>query len=252
MSVGGAQAVRRAVDVLRTVAQLQRSGATLGRVTQATGLSGPTAYRLLRSLVEERLLAFEGATRSYHVGPLAFELGLAAPPEVRVEPRWQDAVLEVARRTRLTSYLIARSHDDAVCLHRVEGTATIRALPMEVGQRVPLGFGAGSLAILAALPDAEVEAVIGGHRARYEVFPGGEEALARLPASIRATRERGFSISAGTVADGVIGLGVLVRGQGAAVPLAITLSAVGTGFDDAEAQHLAATITRAIRTRGGR
>ena len=52
----GAQAIRRAVEIVRTVAQLQRSGASLSRIARAVGLSTSTTFRILRSLTEERLL----------------------------------------------------------------------------------------------------------------------------------------------------------------------------------------------------
>jgi DNA-binding IclR family transcriptional regulator len=37
-------------------------------------------------------------------------------------------------------------------------------MPMEVGQRVPVGIGSGSLAILTALEDAEIERIVGSSK----------------------------------------------------------------------------------------
>lgn len=249
-SVGGAQAIRRAMEVVRTVGQIQRAGASLRRVASATGLSTPTAYRILRSLTEERLLIFNDQERCYHIGPLAFELGLAALPDVRVHTPWQDAVGEVARRTRLTSYLIARSDDEAVCLFCAQGSTAIRAMPMEVGQRVPLGIGAGSMAILASLPDDEVQRILHAHEDRFAVFPGGKQPLDQILLRVSETRARGYSLSSGTVATGVIGLGVLVPADRGAFKGAITVSAVAETFDPAEASSLAATISTVIRRHG--
>ena len=48
--MAGAQAIRRAMDVVRAVTQFQRSGATLSRVAGATGLSTSTAHRNGRRL----------------------------------------------------------------------------------------------------------------------------------------------------------------------------------------------------------
>lgn len=45
---------------------------------------------------------------------------------------------------------MVRSDRDAICRLCVLGNMIIRAMPMEVGQRLPLGIGAGSLAILNA------------------------------------------------------------------------------------------------------
>lgn len=239
------------MEVVRTVAQLQRSGATLSRVTKATGLSTPTAYRLLRSLTEERLLTFGADDRCYYIGPLAYELGLAALPEVRVDSGLRHAVAEVAKRTRLTSYLIARSNDEAVCLFCVQGTTAIRAMPMEVGQRVPLGFGAGSLAILSSLDDEEVERIITAHQDRYDVFPGGKQDLDRIRQRVAETRVRGYSISSGTVASGVTGIGVRAPADRSLTKIAVTVSAVASTFGAAEAKALASLIASAIRHHAG-
>lgn len=59
----GAQAIRRAMDVVRAVAQFQRTGATLSRVASVTGLSTSTTHRMLRSLTEERMLRHDEIQR---------------------------------------------------------------------------------------------------------------------------------------------------------------------------------------------
>jgi DNA-binding IclR family transcriptional regulator len=112
--VGGAQAIRRAMDVVRTVASLQRSDATLVRVAQATGLNQSTTFRILRSLTEERMLYYDEARRSYHLGVLAFELGLASSGKSQVQSAFRPVLEEVAGKTRLTTYLMARSGNEAV------------------------------------------------------------------------------------------------------------------------------------------
>jgi len=68
----GAQAIRRAMDVVRAVAQMQRTGATLSRVVKATGLNRSTVFRILRSLTEERMLRYDERERHYYLGLLAF------------------------------------------------------------------------------------------------------------------------------------------------------------------------------------
>lgn len=241
-TVGGAQAVRRAIDALRTVAQLQRSQATLSRIAKATGLTVPTMHRILRSLVEERALSYDPIDRCYRLGPLAYELGLGAEPVLALHSRWRDAVANIARRTRLTSYLVARSNDEAVCLACVQGAANIRVMPMDVGQRVPLGIGAGSLAILSSLDDREVHRIVALHESRLAAFPSGSRPPGWMARRVADTRARGFAISSDTVASGVSGIGVLLPPEGGDPVLALTVSAVTSAIDTKEAGRLAATI----------
>lgn len=246
---GGAQAIRRALDVVRVVAQFQRTGATLSRVAQATGLATSTTHRILRTLVEERMLLHDDASRTYALGLLAFELGLATQAESQVQPHWRDTIEQIAGQTRLTTYLMARSDCEAVCLLCAQGSMAIRAMPIEVGQRLPLGVGAGSLAILSTLDDAEVAQVMRTNSARLRHSPGGGELAEIILERVRAARDCGYAVSSGSVANGLVGLGVPVLPRQGLLQLAISVSAVADAIDPAEARRFAGMIKEAIRAR---
>jgi DNA-binding IclR family transcriptional regulator len=245
--VGGAQAVRRAIDVVRAVAQFQRSGANLKRIAVATGLSNSTAFRILRSLTEERMLRYDVDERCYHMGSLAFELGLATHAEAAIQDEWRETAISVARQTRLTTYVMARSDNEAVCLLCEQGSMAIRAVPMDVGQRLPLGIGAGSLAILAALDDDEVTRIVASHDSRLDLFPGRRRESQRILERVAATRENGFAQSSGTVATGLSGIGVSVPAGRRLLRLAVSVSAAVDRIAPSEARQMASIIAKAIR-----
>lgn len=250
-ATSGAQAIRRAMDVVRAVAQFQRAGASLSRVAKVTGLSASTAHRILRTLTEERMLRHDEATRRYKLGLLAFELGLATQAESQVQAHWRETIEEIARQTRLTTYLMARSECDAVCLVCAQGSTAIRAMPVEVGQRLPLGIGAGSLAILATLEDGEIEAVMAANAASLQQFPGGSGRAATILERVREARLAGYAISSSSVAEGLVGVGMSVPQRGGLLHLAISVSAVADIIDPGEARGIAATIETAIRQKIG-
>ncbi len=247
--MAGAQAIRRAMDVLRAVAQFQRTGATLSRIAAATGLSTSTTHRILRSLTEERMLRHDEPTRCYFLGLLAFELGLATQAESQVQPYWRETIEQIARQTRLTTYLIARSDCQAVCLLCVQGSMAIRAMPIEVGQRLPLGIGAGSLAILATLDDAEIGEIMAGNEAHLRLFPGDGEQAEAILSRVRQARDAGFAVSSGSVANGLVGVGVPVLPRRGVLQLAISVSAVADVIDPGEARHIASLIDAAMHKR---
>jgi DNA-binding IclR family transcriptional regulator len=235
------------MDVIRAVAQFQRSGASLNRVAKATNLNPSTAFRILRSLTEERMLRYDERKRCYHLGLLAFELGLMTQGQSQVQNRWQETIENIARRTHLTTYLMARSDREAVCLLCVQGTMVIRAMPMVVGQRLPLGIGAGSLAILATLDDEEIERILDALRPRLDLFPRGREEAPRIIERIAETRAKGFSVSAGSVAAGVAGVGVAIQPDDGLLQLAISVSAVTDSINPIEAQQFASIIQACVR-----
>jgi len=247
--MAGAQAIRRAMDVVRAVVQLQRSGATLSRIASATGLSVSTTHRILRSLAEERMLRHDAAARTYHLGLLAFEIGLATQAESQVQPYWRDTIEDIARRTRLTTYLMARSDCEAVCLLCAQGTMRIRAMPIEVGQRLPLGIGAGSLAILATASADEVAVIMAANAARFGQFPGGGGQVPAILDRVAEARAQGYAVSSGSVADGLVGVGVPVLPRRGLLQLAISVSAVADVIDPGEARQIAGVIEAGIRRR---
>lgn len=214
-------------------------------MARATGLSTSTSFRILRSLTEERLLRYSDIDRCYYVGPLAFELGLAALTEAQVQTSWRDAVDHIARETRLTTYLMARSDNDAVCLLCVQGSTVLRAMPVEVGQRLPLGVGAGSLAILATLDDEEIQRVISAQASRLSLF--GRSKAGQILERVELTRQRGFSISSGTVAPGLTGVGVAISPRQGLTQLAISVSAVAGRINPTAAREIVSVICTTIQ-----
>jgi DNA-binding IclR family transcriptional regulator len=245
----GAQAIRRAIDVIRAVAQLQRSGATLSKVAHATALNASTAFRILRSLTEERMLSYDESERHYYLGPLAFELGLATHGKSHILDQWRATVSHIAQRTRLTTYLMARSENEAVCLLCEQGSTLVRAMPMEVGQRLPLGIGAGSLAILATLGDGEVDRILATNTGRLNLYPGGKDKTSQIRERVAEARKNGFAVSSNTVANGLTGIGVPIQPTTGLLQLAISVSAAVPAINAIETKQYAAMISTAIAQR---
>ena len=109
--------------------------------------------------------------------------------------------------------MVVRSGHDTICTERKTGSFPIKALTVEVGTRRPLGVGAGGIAILARLPDADV--VYASVRDRLQPFPTSEEAIRH---AVRRARVSGYALSDGQVAVGVRGVAVAIADhRGAAV-----------------------------------
>jgi DNA-binding IclR family transcriptional regulator len=242
----GAQAVRRAVEILRIVAQAQGSGATLARIARLSGLSRSTAFRLLRSLVGERLLEFDPGARAYCIGPLARELGLAARGQEELEGRWRQQLEQVRSATRMSTYVVARSDLDVVCLAMREALTAVRAVPMQVGQRLPLGVGAGSLALLASLEDAEIASVIAANQNKHGLYAEGRLTAEEMWKRVEATRENGYACSCDTVVGGVLGVGMVLPDTQGPTRMAISVSTPATGVSAADIERLAAVLSDAI------
>ena len=219
----GSQSIQRAIALLRAVAERQGKGAKLTTLARQLGLNVDTARRILKALAEEGLLEYHEAEKSYCLGFELHRLGADAQ-RFKIREVFHSVLERLARQTEDTAFLVVRSGNDSVVIDRVEGAFPIRTLTHDIGQRVPLGVGAGSLALLASLPAEECEAVIKANADRYH------KPYSQAPDQIRklseATRKNGIGMSTRVVMAEAIGVGVaVINHQGRAVA-AVSVAAI--------------------------
>jgi DNA-binding IclR family transcriptional regulator len=222
--VTGAQSLERAVALLRGVADGAESGAATAALASGLSLNRTTVHRLLNALVAEGLLERGGDGR-YYLGAGLVGLGLIAQRRHGLLRYAADAVDRLAAETGDTAFLSGLSGYDSVCLKRQEGDFPIRTQVLWPGHRHPLGVGAGSLAMLAALPDERVAEVIEANAPRVEAaFP--KYRAGDLRDLVRRTREEGFATNEGMIVSGSWAVGVAIPGAGDAPMGALSLSAI--------------------------
>jgi DNA-binding IclR family transcriptional regulator len=182
-------------------------------IAELAGLEKSTAHRLLARLVQERMLGREPGLRGYRLGPLLYELGLAALPETNLREQSQPALHSLAGSTGDMAFLIMRSDFETVCLDRIAGNFAIQTLTQGVGDRHPLGVGAGGLAMLAAFTDGDVKIVMKTIAQQLRRYRLTERALCER---IKVTRERGYAVDEGSAALDVTAVGRAIRDRGGA------------------------------------
>jgi DNA-binding IclR family transcriptional regulator len=98
---------------------------------------------------------------------------------------------------------------EAICLSRESGDIPIPPSALKLGDRHPLGIGAGGLALLAALPDEEVEAALAFNaNVIAKNFP--RSPVKMIWQLIGETREKGYSVIPGIVVPDYWAIGVPV------------------------------------------
>ncbi|HEV2673347.1 MAG TPA: IclR family transcriptional regulator [Aliidongia sp.] len=220
----GTQAIARAAALLRIVARYGREGARLVDLCRSTDLTQPTIHRILQGLIEEHLVSQDQTSRRYRLGALIFELGLAVQPGTSLIDGFRPHLRRLAEDSGDTVYLVRRSGSDAVCLDRAEGTFPIRTLTLEVGGRRPLGIGAGGVALLANLDDAEIARTL--DRNAREKVSGYDVSAAQ--AAIHSTRAVGYSLSRGAITEGVDGLGMVIPNPIGLPWLAVSIACISS------------------------
>lgn len=232
LAADGTQAIRRAAAILRVLAAAGPQGAAPSAIARSGGLARSTAHRMLRCLVEERLVEHADLGARYRLGPLVHELGLVPSSGAIEVARWRPAVEAVARRTGATAYLMRRSGLEAVCVVKADGDSMVRFVPVDTGQRRLLGVGAGATALLAALLPDRVDAVIRMITPGLAAYPRISPAL--LQQAVQQVRQTGFAVSRGAVVEDGFGMGAVIPATGSAEPhLAISLAAHASTVTDA-------------------
>jgi DNA-binding IclR family transcriptional regulator len=194
----GAQTLRRGLSVLKLLTRAQPNGLRMSEIGRRLGLSKATAVRLTRTLVDERFAELDPATRNYTLGPEAFAVGLAAEPSYLLQRIAAPHLRALALQTGDWVYFSVKHGFEAICLSRESGDIPIPATALKVGDRHPLGIGAGGLAILSALPDEEVERAL-SHNADVinQNYPQCTVPVVRQ--LVAETREKGYSVLPGLI-----------------------------------------------------
>jgi len=122
-----------------------------------------------------------------------------------------------------TVFLLVRSNFDAICLDRVEGPFPIRSFTGDIGGKVPLGIGQGSIAILAHLPEEEREAIIKFNMPRIMDRAAIDEVDLRI--KIEEVRRIGAAQMNFEMIEGMAGLGVPVLDRNG---IAVASLSIGT------------------------
>jgi DNA-binding IclR family transcriptional regulator len=152
--------LRRALGLLRVLADGESGGMRLKDIADAARCGQPTAHRALRDLMAEGFVEQASGGKRYRLALDFFVLAARAGQACGLRELARPTLLRLSATLGDTIFLLVRNGYDAVCLDRIEGPFPIRSFTGDIGGKVPLGIGQGSLAMLAHLPDAEREAVI--------------------------------------------------------------------------------------------
>lgn len=222
-AVPGTQAIRRLVDVLKVLAEYQESGLRFVEVAQLCGLQQPTTHRMLKALQAEQMVERDADTRRYRLGPLAFELGIAAAPQFNLLEMSAPSLRRLAEASGDTAFLFIRRGNDAVCIDRVLGHYSIQTPVVTVGSRQPLGVNAGGLAMLLALSSSEIDTILAAVATRLGVYGNCDEAdIRRL---VARSRELGYASIGEMAVPGVTAMGLAVVTQFGSPAAALTVAA---------------------------
>lgn len=222
------QLVTRIAALLRTVSSHEPEGVTTSEVARSTDLARPTVHRLLSSLADEGLVDRDPASGRWALGPELYLLGSLASVRYDITDLAGDVLRDLARATGESVFLSARRGDETVCLAMEEGSFPLRSHVLHIGIRFPLGVASAGLAILAHMPDQEIEAYLS--RTDLTEGWGPDHARPALEKRIEATRLAGYAVNPALIVEGSWGMGAAVFDHRGAPTWALSLTGVESRF----------------------
>jgi DNA-binding IclR family transcriptional regulator len=215
--------VDRIAALLRVLAGHGADGVSLSEAARATGFGNATTHRLLTALAEVGFAFQDPRTRHYRLGAVVATLGRAALQQ-DVVAMADGALARLAATTGDTVFASVREGLAAICIGRAIGHFPIRTLTLDVGDRRPLGVGAGSLALLAALPDAEIATVLDRNAVWLKDFDGfTADVVTRL---VARTRAEGYAFNDGLIVPAMKAIAVTVHDAEGRPLFALSLAAI--------------------------
>lgn len=203
--VGG---LDRAFAIIRLLAQASAEGMRVTQIAKSVGLTQATVHRTLQALIAQDMVEQDERSKHYRLSIGFFVLAARAGNPMNLRELCRPTLLRLCASLGDTIFLLARSGFDAVCLDRSEGPFPIRSFTGDIGGRVALGIGQGSLAILAFLPEAEREEIIRFNLPRVRELGVFDEVYLRT--EIDHVRELGYAGRNTGLLEGMAGVAVPV------------------------------------------
>lgn len=200
--------ISRVGAVLSAVSAHEPTGISTTVLAGQTGLARPTAHRLLAALQREGLVERDPFTHRWVLGPELYLLGRTAASRYDLTTVAQPVVRELSRATGESAFFSGRRGDETICLLREDGSFPLRSHVLYEGIRFPLGVASAGLAILAYLPESEIEAFFA--RADLSETYGRQHEASQVRERLRLTRERGWALNEGHLVEGSWGMAAAV------------------------------------------
>ncbi len=245
-SSAGTQTLQRATALLKIITSNNRAGVRLVDLYRKAALERPTAHRILQGLIAERLVRQDGETRRYHLGPLVYEMGLAATPPLALRDICKPHLRSLADDSGDMVYMTVRSGLDGVCVARMEGSHALPSLVHDVGRHRPLNVGASGIALLAALPDDEINRLCRANAARtLRKNPRYNES--HLRGDIADARRRGYTFIKVLETPTAFSIGMSIRFPDGSPAAGISLAGPADRLGDHRVSDLLPLMNRSVR-----
>lgn len=243
--------LHRAVQILRALAAgAPEGGQRVSDLARTLGYTQATTHRLLQQLVDEGLAEQSSHNKRYALSLEFFALAARAGDTASLREHGRPALLRLGASLGDSVFLLVRAGFDAMCLDRFEGPFPIRSFTGDIGGRVPLGVGQGSMTILAHLPEAERDEVMRHNVPRIRHLGALDEVYLRTEAA-RVLRQGYANTNSGLI-EGMAGVAVPVFDAAGRVAAALSVGTLTARLDGERLPVVVSLLQREARALAAR
>ncbi len=239
------EAVDRAGRILFALAASARESSLLD-IASLAGLSKPTTFRILATLVAEGLASQNRETASYRLGVLPLGLANSVLQSIPVRALARPIMTSIRDKVNESVVLAVRENDFRVNVDSVEAINTI-SQSQQIGIPIPLYAGATSRVFLAAMSAEDLAAYLD----RTDLQSFSDTTMidrARLEAGIERVRQRGFALSTAEFTVGGVAVAHIVRDRHGATVAALHVSIPRSRASEELIERCAAALKAGVET----
>jgi DNA-binding IclR family transcriptional regulator len=200
-------ALDRALQILEMLAN-SKTGLTLAEITRNLGLAKSSAHYLLLTLVRRGYLHRNRQTGRYMFGLKLFTLANMALGGLELRQQAAPFLIALGQRTELTINMAILDLNEVVLIEKVEPRGIFR-LATWVGQRLPVHCTGLGKALLAFLPEPELDRII-----KHGLLRHNENTIVsprKLKEHLALVRKLGYAVDDEEANIGLRGIGAPVQ-----------------------------------------
>jgi DNA-binding IclR family transcriptional regulator len=213
----GVQVVHRTAAILNAL-RGEPYGLSLSQIAERVGLARSTVHRLVAALEQERFVAAATSSRGFRLGPALTSLAWAASGDVTT--MIHPFLVDLSNQLNETVDLAVLERDRVLFVDQVPAASQRLRAVSAVGTVFPVHCTANGKALLAQLPDDEIERLL--PEELEQLTPQTLRTRDVLLAELRRVRREGIAFDREEHTEGICALGTALDMQGGP-PAAITV-----------------------------
>jgi DNA-binding IclR family transcriptional regulator len=221
MAESSIRVIARAVKILDCFVGA-RGNLGITELSKQTKLSKSTVHHFVTTLVETGLLASDGASRRYRLGPKLAQLGNAFIQSTDLRDLTMPALTELRDLTDETASLHVKFGDQRVTMDQVVSTQGIRRV-LNLGVARPIYLGAVGMVLMGDMTDQDILRLVKRDRPR-QLTPRTVTDPQEILKLVHKARIDGYCVLSEQTDDGVGVIAFPIHDHLGAVPAGIVVS----------------------------